>query len=224
MDSNFTIRSKEAIKEIMTLYLPMQHEIESRLDEFSRIWKTGKEKDIFAELVFCLLTPQSKAQSCDSAMKRLFEEKLLFKGDKTSIAKTLRGKVRFHNTKAINIVEARKVFTKDGTLSIKPLIGQFTNAHDTREWLEKNVRGLGFKEAGHFLRNIGLGEELAILDRHILKNLKKMGVIGEVPTSLSKKKYFKIEKKMEEFAKRAEIPMAHLDLLLWYKETGEVFK
>jgi N-glycosylase/DNA lyase len=86
------------------------------------------------------------------------------------------------------------------------------------------VLGLGYKEASHFLRNIGLGEDLAILDRHILKNLMLLGVIREVPTSLSRKTYLEIERKMTAFSKEAGIPMSKLDLLLWYKEAGEVFK
>jgi N-glycosylase/DNA lyase len=88
----------------------------------------------------------------------------------------------------------------------------------------ENVKGLGYKEASHFLRNIGLGEDLAILDRHILKNLALLGVIKEVPTSPTKRIYLEIERKMTAFSKESKIPMGHLDLLLWYKEAGEVFK
>ena len=97
------------------------------------------------------------------------------------------------------------------------------NTH-TREWLVENVRGMSYKEASHFLRNIGQGEKLTILDRHILKNLKALNVIDKVPKSLSKKKYLEIEEKMMDFADRIKIPLDHLDLLLWYKETGEIFK
>jgi len=49
-------------------------------------------------------------------------------------------------------------------------------------------------------------------------------VIKEVPKSLSGSKYKDIEKKMAAFSKRIDIPLSHLDLLLWYKETGEIFK
>lgn len=38
------------------------------------------------------------------------------------------------------------------------------------------------------------------------------------------KKYLEIEEKMREFSVAIDIPMPHLDLLLWYKEAGEVFK
>ncbi|MBU4134056.1 DNA lyase, partial [bacterium] len=85
-------------------------------------------------------------------------------------------------------------------------------------------RGYGFKEASHFLRNVGKGEKLAILDRHILRNLKNFGAIKEIPQAISGKLYLEIEKKFMLFAKRLKIPPAELDLLLWYKETGKVFK
>jgi len=65
---------------------------------------------------------------------------------------------------------------------------------------------------------------MAILDRHILKNLHLLGVIAKIPESLSKTTYRQIESKMEKFAVSVNIPFAHLDLLLWYKETGEIFK
>ena len=33
-----------------------------------------------------------------------------------------------------------------------------------------------------------------------------------------------IEKNMMGFAKQINIPLSHLDLLFWYKGTGEIFK
>jgi N-glycosylase/DNA lyase len=132
--------------------------------------------------------------------------------------------VRFHNTKAHYLVDARKLFMKEGRISIKPLLGKFADAYERREWLVKNIKGLGYKEASHFLRNMGFGKDIAILDRHILKNLKLMGVIREVPESMGRSKYLAIEKRMARFAKDIDIPLAHLDLLLWSRETGEIFK
>lgn len=109
-------------------------------------------------------------------------------------------------------------------ISIKALLDKFSDVYERREWLVKNIKGLGYKEASHFLRNIGFGKDIAILDRHILKNLNLLGVIKEIPESMGRKKYLGIEKNMAEFAKEIDIPLAHLDLLLWYKETGEIFK
>lgn len=209
--------------EIKKLYLSIQDEIISRLEEFKRIWRTGTEEDVFAELVFCILTPQSRAKSCWAAVKNLLNKNLLLKGNKNHILKELDG-VRFKYKKAGYIVETGKQFSTDGKVFIKSRIAQFNDVYDVREWLARNVKGIGYKEASHFMRNIGLGENLAILDRHILKNLKLFGIIEKIPNSLSRKKYLEIEKKMKGFAEKVKIPMNHLDFVLWYKETGEIFK
>ena len=98
------------------------------------------------------------------------------------------------------------------------------NIFETREWFVKNVKGLGYKEASHFLRNIGLGKNFAILDVHILKNLKRYKVIKKIPPSISKKTYIKIEESVREFSGRINIPLEELDLLFWSHETGVIFK
>lgn len=224
MSGQSTIINTNAVRELKELYVPIQKEIKVRLNEFKDIWNMGSEEDIFAELVFCILTPQSKAKSCYDAVGCLLGKDILIGGSEKQVGRELKSKVRFHNTKAKNIVEARKIFMKEKKISIKPVISKFKDSKETREWLVGNIRGLGYKEASHFLRNIGKGEELAILDRHILKNLVTFGVIKEVPDSLSKNKYLEIEEKMKEFSRKIKLPMAHLDLLLWFKETGEVFK
>ena len=94
-----------------------------------------------------------------------------------------------------------------------------------REWLVENIKGYGYKEASHFLRNVGLGSDIAILDRHILKNLKRYGVIDKIPPSLGNRKiYMDIEEKMKHFSKKIKVPLEELDLLFWAQETGFVFK
>ena len=92
-----------------------------------------------------------------------------------------------------------------------------------RNYLVENVKGIGWKEASHFLRNVG-HRDLAILDRHILKNLVKLNVVKEVPKSLTPKVYFEIEEKFKKFSNEIKIPIDELDLLFWSMETGEVFK
>ncbi|HEX9829408.1 MAG TPA: hypothetical protein VGB10_04275 [Bacteroidota bacterium] len=88
----------------------------------------------------------------------------------------------------------------------------------------KNVMGLGYKEATHFLRNIGKNDGLAILDRHILRNLKRYGAIRSLPDTLSRKQYLSIEKRFMKFSERVGIPVDELDLLFWSMETGEIRK
>lgn len=208
--------------ELRKLYQERRDAIRTRLSEFKQVLQRSEE-EVFAELCFCLLTPQSSAKTCWDAVTRLRERNLLLKGSQKDIEPVLNS-VRFNDSKARYIVQARAMFAKDGALLIKPQITSFYNPYELREWLVENVRGLGYKEASHFLRNIGLGEEFAILDRHILRNLAQLGVIPEVPATLTKKRYLEIEEGVRRFSKEIGIPMADLDLLLWSKETGWIFK
>ncbi len=215
--------NKDAIIEIEEIYRSKKKEVQNRLDEFEHTWKNGTDEDIFAELIFCLLTPQSKAKVCWSAVEDLVKRDLLTECKAEGILNSI-SCVRFKNNKMRYIMEAKKLFSNMGKLTLKNKIESFNSNEDAREWLARNVKGMGYKEASHFLRNIGMGEDIAILDRHILKNLKKLGVINDIPNTLSKAKYFQIESKMKEFAKEIDIQVSHLDLLLWAKETGEIFK
>lgn len=201
-------------------YEQCKHELKEKLLTFKQMGYESEEK-IFAELCYCLCTPQSKAHNCAQAIKSLEESGILYTGTWQEIQQKLKG-VRFAPTKAKRIVAAREYFTENGRLVLKKLLDTCENIR--REWLVKNVKGLGYKEASHFLRNIGLSETLAILDRHVLKNLKRFGVIEEIPTNLSKKKYFEIEQQMKDFCKQINIPLAELDLIFWSMETGEIFK
>jgi N-glycosylase/DNA lyase len=209
--------------ELKKSYEKKNLEIKKRLEDFKRIWKKSNE-DVFIELCFCLLTPQSKAKAVDKAIKSLLGKNLLLSGNKEQMIKELKNSgVRFHKNKTNYIMKARKFFTNNGKIDIKSKLNSGT-ADEKREWLVENVKGLGYKEASHFLRNIGFGFELAILDRHIMENLMKYGVIDEIPECLSRKCYLSLEEKMKKFSKQVNIPLAELDLLFWSEKTGEIFK
>lgn len=209
-----------SIRELKELYVPVKDQIDARLGEFRQIWEKATDEELFKELVFCLLTPQSKAKTCWKAVLRLNRKCMLYEGEACQIRDELFG-VRFNRRKAEYIYLARKTFS---TYPLRATLKELDDPFKAREWLVENVLGMGYKEASHFLRNIGLGEDLAILDRHILKNLKLLGVIKDVPSTLSRRTYLDIERKMIEFSKRTGISMGQMDLLLWYKEAGEVFK
>jgi len=206
------------VKNLIKLHKERKQSIKKRLEDFKKIQKKP-DKDIFAELAFCVLTPQSKAFNCWNAVLELRKSGLLCNGKHNEIGKVLQRKVRFHNTKAKHIVYNRRLLDR----GLKNTIINGKSNEMAREWLVENVKGYGFKEASHFLRNIGY-RELAILDRHILKYLVEFGVIEKVPKSLTKKNYMEIEEKFKQFSGRVGIPMDELDLLFWSLETGEIFK
>ena len=200
-------------------YNKRQFMIKAKLKHFKEIYNQ-EEKIIFSELCFCLLTPQSKAKLCDKAIQNLIKTNFLFNGSFDDIKSMLIG-VRFNNNKTKYLIEARALFKN---IYIKEKLKQFNDPYKLREWLVSNIKGMAYKEASHFMRNIGIYENVTILDRHILKNLVKHNVISETPKTLTKNIYFEIENKMKEFSKHLNIPIEELDLLFWSEETGEVFK
>jgi N-glycosylase/DNA lyase len=191
-----------------------KEKIDKHLEKYDEI-DTENREQLFEELAFCLLTPQSKARSADQSIKALKEHKLLLNGTPEQLEPHLK-RIRFHITKAKRIVEAREKFQN--------FEFNFNNIEELRHKIVQTFKGLGYKEASHYLRNIGHGRDLAILDRHILKNLINMGLIKEIPKTLTPKKYFEIENTMKTFCKNNEMSMGHIDLILWSTETGEMFK
>ncbi len=210
--------------ELKEVYDKIENSIEERLDYFRDVWIKGNNKSIHMELSFCILTPQSKALNAWAAIETLNENKLLWYGEKEEISEYL-NTVRFKNNKADNLVRLRNQMTNEkGEIITKEFFEGIKKVEDKREWIVKNIRGMSFKEASHFLRNVGFGDDLAILDRHILRNMKKLGVIKEIPKTITPKKYKEMEVKLRKYTKKVGIPMDHMDLLLWYKEAGEIFK
>lgn len=210
--------------EVEDKYLEIKPNIEKRLEEYRNIWKNGSNEDIHAELSFCILTPQSKARNAWKAITTMREAGVLFNAPEEELSEYL-NIVRFKNNKARYLVELREKMTdENGNIITKDFFNSLGTVKEKREWIVKNIKGMAYKEAGHFLRNVGFGDNIAILDRHILKNLVRLEIIDEVPKTLTKKLYLDIEEKMRMFCKETNIPMDHIDLFLWYLEAGEIFK
>ncbi|MDI6756736.1 MAG: N-glycosylase/DNA lyase [Endomicrobiia bacterium] len=216
------------LKRLKKNHLLRRAAIRKRIAEFRRKLSSSPD-DIFAEFCFCLLTPQSRAKFCWAAIENLKSKNLLTRDclkPPAAIAGELKG-VRFQNNKSRYLVEARGLYesvcrSSSGVRSLTR--AKVSEIVGFRNELAGRVRGYGLKEASHFLRNIGLGGGLAILDRHILKNLVKFGVIKEIPNTLTPKTYLEVEEKMRRFSAAIKIPMDELDLVFWSEETGEIFK
>lgn len=191
-------------------YKKRKKEIQQRLKDFKN------QKDHFYELCFCLLTPQSNAFKCNECINVLKEKN--FEKKKIQIENILKKYTRFYNNKSKYLVRM-----KNDKAKLFADLNRIKEPKDKREYIIKNVKGLGLKEASHFLRNIGY-TGMAILDRHILRNLKKLDVINNIPQTLTKKKYLEIEEKFKDFANKIKIQVDELDLLFWSMETGKVFK
>ncbi|MDU4652822.1 N-glycosylase/DNA lyase [Sneathia sanguinegens] len=214
--------NEEFSNEILEINEKIKDEISLKIKEYKDAFLYN-EKDFFAEIAFCILTPQSKAKNAWKIIEILKENGLLYSGTSEELVDYL-NLVRFKNTKAKRLVDLRNLLTIDKRLAAKEIIFHTKNVIEIREWLVKNVKGFGYKEASHVLRNLGFGENIAILDRHILRTLKKLDIIDEIPKTLSPSNYKKIENKMREYSKYVGISMDRLDLIFWYKQLHYLFK
>jgi N-glycosylase/DNA lyase len=193
--------------------------VDKKLRIFSD-FKNKNNEEWFGEMCFCILTANSKAKTAIAIQKEVTAS-----GFCTLCLDDLRGTIkrnkhRFHNNKARFIVEARKHMNiKDVIKEIAEKEGQLA----AREWLVKNIKGLGYKESSHFLRNVGYFD-LAVLDRHILNLMTEDGILKEKPKSLTRKKYLEIENKFRQLANKLGMSCAELDLYMWYMKTGWVLK
>lgn len=212
----------EKQKEIEEVYKKFKNDIDMAIKGYEETIYYD-EKDYFAEIAFCILTPQSKARNAWAAIEKLKENGLLYTGNEEDIVEYL-NVVRFKNNKAKYLIELRNLMTRNGKLDSKNILKEIGDVFEKRNWILKNIKGMGLKEAAHVLRNLGYGRYLAILDRHVLKNLMELGVIKEIPKTLTPKIYFEIEEKMKEYSKYVNIPMDALDLVFWSQQAGEVFK
>lgn len=190
-------------------------QVTSRIKEFAKFRKKSNN-EIFKELCFCILTANYSAEPAIKIQKEIGNGFITL--TKSQLAKKLKSLGhRFPNKRAEYILEARKHKN-----SLRKIIQSSKDEFQLREWFAKNVKGLGFKEASHFLRNIGY-ENLAIIDFHIIDLLVKYKIIKK-PKALTPKKYIKIEKTLAEIAQKSNLTQAELDLYLWFMETGKVLK
>jgi N-glycosylase/DNA lyase len=205
-------------------YLSIRTEVDERLGEFRTLWEKGTDAEVFREMCFCACTPQNNARKAWSAVCALGGR--LETDDADQIAATLREYgVRFHANKARYIAANRETFFPDTKARIAAVVRD-RSQFEARNLLAERVCGWGLKEASHFLRNIGFGGEICILDRHILRQLALYGVFQQTAgtTSLTKKTYWEAEAKMALFAASEGIPIDALDLVFWFAEKGELFK
>lgn len=193
--------------------------VDARLKSFAA-FENKSEQFWFSELCFCILTANSKAKTAIEIQKELgpqgFRTASLNKLKQT----ILKNKHRFYNNKAKYIVEARQ--HKNVKRVIQALVKD-AGEPEARDWLVNNVKGIGYKEASHFLRNVGY-KNVAILDRHILNLLVENRRIKTKPKTLNSKVYTKIERILQNIADELKMSQAELDMYLWYMKTGEVLK
>ncbi len=195
-------------------------------DDVMRLKKVNKSDDerLFEELCFCILTANTSAEMGMKAIDAIRD--LLINGGKEKMTKKLEGIYRFNTIRPSYIVHTRKYLKNELDFKLKENIVSLKHDMESlRDFFafNKGIKGLGYKEASHFLRNIGF-KGYAILDKHILNSLLEFHVIDEIKMPIKRNTYREIEQKMQLFSNEIEIPMDELDLLLWSRRNGKILK
>ena len=196
---------------------PVKNVIDMRMKEFEDLGKKGNN-ELFKELCFCLLTANFSAHGGIKIQNAVQDGFIHLPEEELSKKLTELGH-RFPNARAAYICNAR-IHHKN----IKEMLSSFHSDQEAREWIVKSVKGLGMKEASHFLRNIGY-KNVAIIDFHIVDLLVKHDLVEQPKSrSLTPKKYIEIENILDKIAKATNTNLGELDLYLWYEETGKILK
>jgi N-glycosylase/DNA lyase len=190
----------------------IMNEIKSRLIEFDNLGKSNVN-EIFKELCFCLMTANFRADRSIEIQKKINDGFINFSEEELS-SKLKEYGHRFPNMRTKYIIEAREHI---------PILLEKIKKSNRREWLVLNVKGLGYKEASHFLRNIGY-KNYAILDFHIIDLLHDCKIIKSKPKCITPRTYVEIENILSEISIKHKITQSELDLILWYYETGSILK
>lgn len=208
---------------IKTAHRERRAAIRSRLAEFDAVRASGSDQRLWEEMVFCFFTGGCSARMGINSLEAMRPH--LMDGDQHQIAKALTGAHRYPNARARYVVASREFLREYCGMQIRSVLEGFDCDLARRDWLvrEKRIKGLGYKEASHYLRNIGF-KGYAILDKHVLRCLAELGIIDDPKPPNTRGKYLIAEAKLRKLTTRLKIDFDELDLVLWSMKTGVILK
>ncbi len=213
------------VERVVATHRARRKEIRKRLGEFDELWRKGSDARLWEELAYCIFTAGASARMGLNSVDAV--RPFLLDGDSDAMTAALKeaGAHRFPVARPRYIVTTRNYFRADCGMKLRKRLRNFRDPYERRDWLaqEKQVKGLGYKEASHFLRNIGVKGH-AILDKHVMRCLAEIGVIDTAKPPSTRRKYLEVEQQLVRFARDVRIDFDELDLVLWSMKTGEVLK
>ncbi|MBI2660221.1 hypothetical protein HYX07_03605 [Candidatus Woesearchaeota archaeon] len=185
--------------------------------------ETKDDNRIFEEMAFCIFTANTSAEMGAKAVDAV--RNVLIGGNAADMTRRLEGIYRFNNVRPAHIIHTRTYLKNSLNFQLKNKIKSFKNKNELRYFfaLNKDIKGLGMKEASHFLRNIGF-KGYAILDKHIINSLHEFGVLKTNDKPKNAKEYLEFEQKYIDFSNEIGINMDELDLFLWSRKNGRILK
>ncbi|MCI0525508.1 MAG: hypothetical protein L0Y75_09625 [Acidobacteria bacterium] len=212
------------IEELQRTYIEKREAIRARLGEFEAILIEGDDARLFEELVYCIFTAGASARMGMNSIERVRPH--LLRAGRRRLNRLLVGAHRYPNARSEYVIHTRNFLKRDCGLRLRERLDSFGDDREARrDFFAKTpgVKGVGYKEASHYLRNIGY-RGYAILDKHVMRTLSEIGLIDSPDPPGTKKKYLAVEDRMRKFAEDIRINFDELDLLLWSNKTGEILK
>jgi N-glycosylase/DNA lyase len=200
-------------------------EIRARLAEFRDVWASASDERLWQEMVYCIFTAGASARMGLRSIEAV--RHLLLEGSREEMTRALTeaGAHRYPQARPGYIVVTREFLREDCRMRLRDRLESFNNPPERRDWLARTpgIKGLGYKEASHFLRNVGF-TGYALLDKHVLRCLAELGVVESPDPPATRARYLETEERLRQFARRARVDFDELDLVLWSMKTGEILK
>jgi N-glycosylase/DNA lyase len=211
------------IENIVSTYTDRRVEVRRRLAEFEAIGRDGSDTNLFEEMVFCFFTGGCSARMGLNSLEAI--KPILLTADQSELANALVGSHRYPNARAGYVVASREFLIEHCGLKLRKKLQGFECGLERRDWLvrEKGIKGLGYKEASHYLRNIGF-KGYAILDKHVLNCLAELKIIDDPKPPNTRSRYLMVEEKLKQLTEMTGIDFDELDLVLWSMKTGVILK
>lgn len=211
------------LESIQAAHRSRRREIRARLADFREIWRSGSDEKLWEEMVFCFFTGGCSARMGLNSVEAV--RHLIGKGSHEDVMNALVGRHRYPRARARYVISSRDFLTEHCGMRLREKLWGFKDPHARRDWLvkEKGIKGLGYKEASHYLRNIGF-KGYAILDKHILRSLFELGYIDDPKPPSTRARYLATEEQLKRLAEKTGIDFDELDFVLWSMKTGEILK
>jgi N-glycosylase/DNA lyase len=213
------------VERVVATHRARRKDIKKRLGEFQEVWRHGSDARLWEELVYCIFTAGASARMGLSAIDAV--RSLLLDGESEEMTQVLReaGAHRFPVARPRYIVTTRNYFRVNFGMALRERLRSFSDPFERRDWLaqEKQIKGLGYKESSHFLRNVGVKGH-AILDKHVMRCLAEMNIVDTARPPANRRNYLEVEQEFRRFAQQIKVDFDELDLVLWSIKTGEILK
>lgn len=211
------------MEKIRAAHRARRPEIRARLAEFAEVWRSAGDERLWEEMVFCIFTAGASARMGLNSVEAV--RPLLARGTHEELAGALTSRHRYPRSRSGYVVVTREYLEGECGMRLRERLDSFADPLGRRDWLARTrgIKGLGYKESSHFLRNVGL-RGYAILDKHILRCLAEVGVIESPDPPATRARYLATEERLRRFAVDVKIDFDELDLVLWSLKTGEILK